>query len=273
MDAPQSVNWQPLSEGVFELTGVPAGSYVVRTASPDGSGQRSSEIDLTKDGQELETSAGAARASVKATLQIPGEGPPAAASAGTEGAPLQMVVTLSDGRGREVTALPANEKGEVNFQNLAPGGYEVRILSNQKRYSVARISSASGSTVGHTLTVNPGAQLDVTLVLVGSSATIEGFVKRSGRPVAGAMIVLVPANPGADRDLYRRDQSDLDGSFTLPGVIPGAYTVVAIENGWDLDWAQPPVISRYLPNGQPVTVPADKQGPIRLSDPLEVQPR
>ena len=87
------------------------------------------------------------------------------------------------------------------------------------------------------------------------------------------MIVLVPSNPEADRELFRRDQSNLDGSFTLQGVIPGAYTLVAIENAWDLDWAQPSVIGHYLHRGQPLTVPADKQGPIRLSDALEVQPR
>jgi hypothetical protein len=40
----------------------------------------------------------------------------------------------------------------------------------------------------------------------------------------------------ATRDLFRRDQSDLDGTFSLHGVIPGTYTVVAIDNGWDLDW-------------------------------------
>ncbi len=49
------------------------------------------------------------------------------------------------------------------------------------------------------------------------------------------MIALVPRDPDADRELFRRDQSDLDGTFSLGNVIPGEYTVVAIENGWDLN--------------------------------------
>ena len=33
------------------------------------------------------------------------------------------------------------------------------------------------------------------------------------------------------------------GTFSLQDVAPGSYTLVAIENGWDLDWSQPGVIA------------------------------
>jgi len=59
--------------------------------------------------------------------------------------------------------------------------------------------------------------------------------------------------------LARRDQSDSDGSFSLHDVVPGNYILVAIEDGWELDWTQPQVIGRYLPGGIPVTV-TDKEG-------------
>jgi len=52
----------------------------------------------------------------------------------------------------------------------------------------------------------------------------------------------------------RRDQSDSDGTFTLAGAIPGKYTVVAIENGWDLEWLNPDVIKPYLGQGTPLEV-------------------
>ena len=53
---------------------------------------------------------------------------------------------------------------------------------------------------------------------------------RAGKGFAGAMVVLVPKNPEADRELFRRDQSDLDGTFLLRNVIPGSYTLLAIQN-------------------------------------------
>ena len=59
------------------------------------------------------------------------------------------------------------------------------------------------------------------------------------------MIVMVPKDPESNGELFRRDQSDLDGSFSLGTVIPFEYTIVAIENGWDLNWSQPGVIAHY----------------------------
>jgi len=100
---------------------------------------------------------------------------------------------------------------------------------------------------------------------------VEGVVKRNGQPVAGAMVVLVPKNPEFNHRQYRRDQSDQDGSFALPGVIPGTYTVVAIEDGWDLDWSSPGVIAHYSQHGQPVTVEGLNKSSIPLPNPIELQ--
>ncbi len=84
------------------------------------------------------------------------------------------------------------------------------------------------------------------------------------------MVVLVPKRAG-DRGFYRRDQSDSDGSFVLRGVAPGEYTVVAIENGWDLEWARPEVMARYLAGG--VTVEVDEDARIAVKGYVPVQAR
>jgi hypothetical protein len=87
------------------------------------------------------------------------------------------------------------------------------------------------------------------------------------------MVVLVPKNKSAIRSLVRRDQSDSDGSFVLRDVAPGSYTVVAIQDGWNLDWAQPKVIGRYLPLGIAVTITETSGKLLRLSEPIPVQAR
>jgi hypothetical protein len=87
------------------------------------------------------------------------------------------------------------------------------------------------------------------------------------------MVVLVPAVPEADIELFRRDQSELDGSFVLPNVMPGKYTAVAIQDGWTLEWGKPEVLTRYLPKGVPVTVSASEQQSLHLAADLIVQPR
>jgi hypothetical protein len=87
------------------------------------------------------------------------------------------------------------------------------------------------------------------------------------------MVVLVPKNRSAFRSLVRRDQSDSDGSFALRDVVPGQYTLVAIPDGWALDWAQPELIGRYLPKGVAVTITENSGKLVRLSEPVPVQAR
>jgi hypothetical protein len=106
--------------------------------------------------------------------------------------------------------------------------------------------------------------------LIGDTVNVEGFVKREGKAVAGAMVVLVPKNPEQNRELFRRDQADLDGSFELRDVAPGAYSVLAIANGWHLDWSMPAVIEPYLKNGQNVMIGTRGGKSITLPAPVEV---
>ena len=55
--------------------------------------------------------------------------------------------------------------------------------------------------------------------------------------------------------------------------VPGDYKIVAIEDGWELDWARPEVIARYLQGSVPVTVTAKSGASIHLSADVVVQPR
>jgi hypothetical protein len=91
--------------------------------------------------------------------------------------------------------------------------------------------------------------------------------------MAGVMVILVPRDHESHQEMFRRDQSDLDGSFALRGVIPGGYTIIAVEDAWGVEWLQPGVLARYVRHGQDVTIGELKQGSVHLPDPVEVQPR
>jgi hypothetical protein len=98
-------------------------------------------------------------------------------------------------------------------------------------------------------------------------------VKKDSKPVAGVMVALLPKDPDQHRDLFRRDQSDFDGTFTLPGVAPGSYTIVAVEDAWGFDWLKPGVLARYVQHGRSVTIADGMSGALHLDTPVEVQPR
>jgi hypothetical protein len=91
------------------------------------------------------------------------------------------------------------------------------------------------------------------------------------------MVVLVPVDVsgnarGGQKELFRRDQSNSDGSFLLNQVLPGRYVIVGIEDGWGLEWARPEVIGPYLAKGLKVEMPA-KSSDLRLKDPVHLQIR
>ena len=78
------------------------------------------------------------------------------------------------------------------------------------------------------------------------------------------MIVLAPQDLHSNPALFRRDQADSDGSFTLNAVVPGRYTVVAIENGWDLEWADPEVLQKYLASGESVQIAPNGKTEVKV---------
>ena len=145
------------------------------------------------------------------------------------------------------------------------------VQAPRKRYSVAHVSAEGAQVSSHSITLSPGVSASVSLTLAVGITEVEGIAKKSGKGFAGAMVVLVPHDPEMNRDLFRRDQSDLDGTFILHSVIPGTYTLLAIENGWDLDWSQPNVIRPYLARGQKIEVKGESGNRISVAASVEVQ--
>lgn len=165
-------------------------------------------------------------------------------------------------------------KGQAEFENLAPGQYDIVFFGGDGRFSVGRIQAEGATVNGRTVTFAAGTAATLSISAIKGTAEIEGVAKKSAKPFAGAMVVLVPHDPENNRDLFRRDQSDLDGTFVFHDVIPGSYTAVAIENGWDLDWSQPEQIAPYAKRGGvPIRVGNKPGQNLNLSAALEAQQR
>jgi hypothetical protein len=257
-------NVQSTAPGEFEITGVPPGRYTLRFRDPStGQPVESADVDITRDGQELPASKGQPLGSLKVALKMSGE----------ETLPKQYAVGLQDLRRKLVALQPGDPRGELTFENLAPGKYTLFFSAQEKRYAVVRTSSAAGVSAGHEVNIAPGVPLELTAWLSAGVVRIEGSVQKNGKPAAGMMVALVPNDPQTHMDYFRRDQSDFDGTFLLRDVIPGTYTIVAAEDAWGFDWLQAGVLARYVQHGQNVNVGELLRGTVHLPEPVEVQPR
>src|ERR1035438_8756465 len=157
---------------------------------PDSSSDLNDASDINLNGGgELDVSPGRSTSKVKATVQLAGWG----------SIPSQLAITLSDNKGRR-SRTELDAKGEANFSDVIPGKYEVFAGSPTQPFSVVRIATEAGAISGHTFNMPPGASLTISLSVLAGSVTVEGYAKRTGKAVAGAMIVLVPKDTEANRD-------------------------------------------------------------------------
>jgi hypothetical protein len=254
---------QSTSPGVYEVAGIPAGKYTVRFMDPkSGQAQQSTEMNLTKDGQELDLTRGEASATVKLSVKMPRQEPLSQ----------QINIALLDTRRQVVGFQAVNAAGEVQFENIPAGKYGILVYSQNRRYTVARMVSGEVETFGHDLNAPPGSSLSMTVFLAVGIVSVEGFAMRAGKPCSGVMVALVPKDPQSHLEMFRRDQSDSDGSFALPAVIPGTYTLIAVEDAWGFQWLQPDVLNRYLQHGQSLTIGELMTTSVHLPEPVEVQP-
>lgn len=271
LDYVQSGGVRQLQGDLYEMIGVPPGKYSYRIGNGSQS-TRTGEVNVTTDQQEFDITNSDQTGSFKLTASL------------ADGSRPKLFINVLDANHHGISSHEiGGDKDEGEFLNLPPGAYTLRVAADSKLYSVVRMTIDGVPAPSRSIKITPGSNHSVAVILVSGEGRIQGTVERSvqrddppsstNSPASGAMVVLVPHNPATNPDLFRRDQSDLDGGFHMNNVVPGNYTVVAIENGWDLEWARPEVIAQYLPKGQRITVPDNQSRPIQLPAPVTLQPR
>ena len=225
-------------DGVYEFSGMPAGHYTMTLHRGEGlrpeGGGITQEVDL-EDGVELTVGGGTSSASVSGVLSIDGQ-------VSRERAIVRLV-----GKGIPMAFATEVKDGKFEFmQSVPPGTYEVGLAGNANDQYIKIVTATGARISGRALQVSSGAAIKLAITAATGMGRVDGVALDHGKPLAGAMIVLVPADIAHNATLVRRDQSDSDGTFTLPQVVPGTYRVIAIQNGWKLPWSDPKVLNPYL---------------------------
>jgi hypothetical protein len=232
-------------QGVTEIAGLTPGRYVLEIRSL-GPGQPAAplvqrEVEITGD-MEINADDVPAGVAVTGTLRFEGPAPRGTSRLVLLHPPLSPVVLTADAQG----ALSAEHA-------VPPGTYELYLRVND--YQLIHIAAAGAKVDGQSIQIG-GDDARLTLVAAKTSARITGVALKHDKPFPGALVVLVPQDM-ARSSLYRRDQSNSDGSFELTGIPPGAYTLIALEDGWDLEWSRAEAMRPFLAAGETVQVGLD----------------
>lgn len=242
---PQIENIGP---NVLEITGIPPGRYDMGVET---SKEKNGTISTNSRHQTLnafgnstvDAAAGAELATVTGSLIWEDR----------QNAPPEPSLQFHNHETGQQFEIPVSAKGEFDSPEIGPGHYDL-ILLNSDGFILKSIAALNAKVTGQSVEISGSDHVQLTLVASKVSSRVEGVAIRDNKPIAGAMIVLVPQDPANNWPLFRRDQSDSDGTFELSSVLPGKYTVLAIENGWDMEWSNPAALQPYFSKGQVVQI-------------------
>jgi protocatechuate 3,4-dioxygenase beta subunit len=244
-------------EGGVDISGVLPGRYEVAVSHSDGQSPPESThftADIADGATQLGADGGVGDVTVSGKV-TPFDNKIRSAS-----------ISLVSSHPQRNYTVPVNDAGEFTAQ-VAPGEYQV--TGQIPQMYVASISSPNALVKGLMLQVSAGAAPRLEIVAGAGYGQIEGMAERAGHPASGIMILLAPQNAKDNQILFRRDQSDSDGTFLLSNIVPGRYQLLAIDEGWELNWADPNVLAAYLKKSITIHVRAHDN----LKQMVEVQSR
>ena len=246
--------------GSVEAAGLAPGHYQLTHGDPP----RTVDLDASAD-LEVDAAAGTPAVTVAGTLHS------SSGAVITEDANLLLAPVEGF---RMATQQTFAHKGQFQFDNVLPGRWSINLFagSEGRALPVMSVSHDKHVVSGNEISV-ADQSLNIAVTVSRAQARVLGFARSNGKPAPGVMVVLVPRSPGAYPSLARRDQSDSDGSFTLRDVAPGQYTVIAVDDGWKLDWQRRDSIARYLAGGVSVTVGERPDAVVELPQPVFAVPR
>lgn len=230
----------------LDFGGTAPGHYRIHIRTPGTEGDRVQDIELSGETTiDADTITAPGAGVVKGLVQM-GDGRPL---------PSNLIVMLRSQSGLPTTGTRVREKGEFSFDQLQPGTYEIGISGTADVY-LKDMAVSNAKVNGRSVTIGGGGTAQIGMTLGRGMGEIRGVALRGGKGLGGTMVLLVPANPAANYTLFRRDQSDSDGTFRLQQIVPGRYSVISIDNGWDLEWSRPEVLKPYLAKAEQIDVAA-----------------
>jgi hypothetical protein len=259
MKMPIFAETDEVSPGVVEVNGVAPGRYTLNMMSREGdsSDRQDREVDLTGD-QEIDASRRPSSVvTIAGTIHVEN----------SKSVPEQLFLRFRNVDSGDSFGGPLSDKGQFEFRHdlSKPGTYEIRLVNQDGTIAVKSITATGAKTVGHNLALNGGSSVRLDILASKGLAHINGIALLDGKPASQCMVMLVPADPANNRVLFRRDQSDSDGTFTLPNVVPGKYSVIALQNGWNLEWSNPAVLEPYLKDAQPLFVDSPRTYDVKVN--------
>lgn len=247
-----------VSPGEYEVAGLPPGqlTLVVMTNKDNQWTSQTLEAD-SNFGGTLDASALQATAEVSGQVLLPA-GP-------VDVRPGDVILVSTTATTLPGANAPLEKDGMFHFRGIQPGTYKIQVNLHAGGYYIQKVSAKNAEVSGREITITDASDVNLTVTIGQGVGQVTGVVQLDGKPTAGVMVLLVPESGAEMEENSRMDESDSDGTFSLGGILPGEYVLIAIKDGWDLEWAKLGVLKPYLSAGQKLTLAPNQSAKVTVS--------
>ncbi|MBV9887622.1 MAG: carboxypeptidase regulatory-like domain-containing protein [Acidobacteria bacterium] len=165
-----------------------------------------------------------------------------------------MTVKLVYANGGKPLSTTVGPDGRFEFrEEMFRGRYSVEVPEMAEAAVGVRAIGAGVDSEG--IEIQPGNDVELQ-ISAGRGARIRGRVMKNGAAAEGIFVALVPGRFEDANNLMRVAQSDSDGTFRMNDVVPGRYSLIAVEDGWDADWRSAEFLGRFVGGGKMLEIGA-----------------
>jgi protocatechuate 3,4-dioxygenase beta subunit len=212
-------------DGKFVVRGVWPGAYVLTARSTAGGQERNAHLQIqvgSSDPEGIELHL-APPVAIAGQIRIEGNT--------TAKMPALHVELDSEGRSEAMPEGQTKEDGSFVLENLDPEVYRVSVSAPPDLYlKSVRWSDRDVMQSGLDLTQG-AAGGGLVIVMSAKGGAIDGTVEDDQpAPVAGAMVVLIPADTLRKKQLFQAVPTGSNGRFHMTAIAPGSYKLFAFEN-------------------------------------------
>jgi hypothetical protein len=152
--------------------------------------------------------------------------------AGETTASMSQLQPTLESRGRGNFAAAIKDDGTFVFRDVAPAAYRVTFnrLPNGLYIKSIHWGTTEITDSGFDITGGIPPRTDLAIVLGTDAGQLEGVVtNEKPEPCSSVTVTLIPAGGHRSRPFYKFPTTDANGKFTISGIAPGSYKLLA----WD----------------------------------------
>jgi hypothetical protein len=230
-------------DGSFKISGLPPGDYTLTATATNNQGVRSdlgfASVHISDSDVHTDVEIGHA-AEVHGKVEAPPEVP-------LRGKRIELV-TFGPGFYLLHQSSDLDPTGRFDIKNIPPGVFTFSLsVSDGDQSTYVKKSVCGGHDYAtRELTLTAESRLDCDVTLARDTSTVHGKVTSSDNPVAGAVVVMIPASPEL-RKVPRYtlvSKTDAAGQYKIAAVIPTDYLLFAVPDSPDHAYFDPTFVDR-----------------------------